>query len=137
MFLKNGRDVCARMGGFGASTYRFCASPFLKEFCVARLRCVLHLNPARFLCSKKEAPPLPPAAHSFSEFPPPKNQNGNERQGQWAATRGTPRVAGLSPRTRIVPRWFASPRARSATSVARNTFAQRLELRHKLRSRNL
>ena len=26
------------MGGLGASTYRFCASPFPKEFCMARLR---------------------------------------------------------------------------------------------------
>ena len=30
-----GDDVCAREGG--ANTYRFCASPFLKEFYMARL----------------------------------------------------------------------------------------------------
>ncbi len=36
IFPQNGRDdVCAREGG--ANTYIFCASPFLKEFCMARL----------------------------------------------------------------------------------------------------
>ena len=78
----------------GPRAYRFCASPFLKEFCMARLR--LYWNPARFFSwyLEKEAPPLPPAAHSFSHSPRQKNnQNGNVRQGQWAATRGTPRVA--------------------------------------------
>ena len=54
----------------GANTYRFCASPFLKEFCMARLH--LYLNPARFLFSKKEAPPLAFAAHSFFQIPPPQ-----------------------------------------------------------------
>ena len=52
---------------------------------------------SRALYPKRERegkPPLPPAAHSFFAFPPPKNRNGNERQGQRAATRGTPRGAG-------------------------------------------
>ena len=36
IFPKNGGDdVCAREGG--ANTYMICASPFLKEFCMARL----------------------------------------------------------------------------------------------------
>ena len=34
--------MCARAGG--ANTYRLCASPFLKEFCMVRLH--LYLNPA-------------------------------------------------------------------------------------------
>ena len=37
IFPKNGEDLCAHRAG-GASTYKFCASPFLKEFCMARLR---------------------------------------------------------------------------------------------------
>ena len=35
--------MCADWVG-GPSTYRFCASPFLKEFCMARLRIVLRLG---------------------------------------------------------------------------------------------
>jgi hypothetical protein len=35
IFPKNGGDLCAHWVG-GASTYRFCISPFLKKFCMAR-----------------------------------------------------------------------------------------------------
>jgi len=49
-----GDDVCAREGG--ANTYRICASPFLKEFCMARL----HFDESVHPPSKAQSLELPP-----------------------------------------------------------------------------
>jgi hypothetical protein len=55
MFLQNGGDdVCAREGG--ANTYRICASPFLKEFCMAKP----HFVELVFPLSKARSLELPP-----------------------------------------------------------------------------
>src|SRR3989344_3397634 len=50
-------------------------------WCIRAVCFLLYFNSARFLFSKKEVPPLPPAAHSFFEFPREKNQNGNGAAG--------------------------------------------------------
>ena len=68
--------------------------------------------------------------------PPPKNQNGNERQGQRAATRGTPRVGrgSLGIGAYLVGTQYSARGAREVRGFApRNGFAQRLELHHKLK----
>src|SRR3989338_5475686 len=81
MFLKNGGDdVCARVGG--ANTYRFCASPFLKEFCMARLHFVLHLNPATsFFLKGSPPPPLCPLIFFLKPPPQKKRERGGGGEG--------------------------------------------------------
>ena len=111
-FQNGGNDVCAREGG--ANTYRFCASPFLKEFCMARLHLYLHLNPANFLF-QKEARPLVSAVHSKFNSPPAKKsewENGKTRR----RTRGTPRVGGIQ---RVATRSGRTMRYRATTHAER------------------
>jgi len=80
MFLKNGGDDCARMGGFGASTYRFASRHSLKNF-VWRAPFVFQ---SRLFLFHKRKPPLAFAAHSFLEIPPPQKNKNEERQGERA-----------------------------------------------------
>ena len=114
--------VCARVGG--ANTYRFCASPFLREFCMARLRFVFESRPSFFLKGSRPSP-LPPIP--FFKSPPAKNQNGEERQGERAG-RAVLRAwrDSASPRNRSVPGGFKPPRTR----CVRSGFAQSVELDH-------
>ena len=102
--------MCAH-GRVGQTHINLCASPFLKEFCMARLH--LYLNHA-LPFSQKEAAPRLCRPFLFSNPPPPKNQNGEERQGERAgravlrAWRGSRR----SGRTFRVKATTHAPRAR-------------------------
>src|SRR3989344_5087011 len=67
MFSQNGGDdVCAREGG---KHIQICASPFIKEFCMARHRFVFESRPSFFLKGSRPSP-LPPIP--FFKPPPRK-----------------------------------------------------------------
>src|SRR3989344_7227198 len=69
MFSQNGGDdVCAREGG---KHIQICASPFIKEFCMARHRFVFESRPSFFLKGSRPSP-LPPIPF-FKSPPPPPN----------------------------------------------------------------
>src|SRR3989344_1121583 len=102
-----------RTGGFGANTYRFASCHSLKT---TGWRVPFVFESRLFLFPKRK-PPLAFAAHSFFQIPPPKNQNGEERQGERAG-RAVLRAwrDSASALNRSVRGSFKPPRTRSVRS---------------------